>query len=112
MHSTLEIHAENQASDLQPQYSWPESELYVSEKHRLIYCPIQKIACSSLKLWWAELVDGSSAQFLQTDPHGKKWVDHFRLNERYKLLHYQPSNQNLRPLSDNAWFRIVFVRNP
>ena len=112
MNSTLETYAEDQASDPQPQYTWPESELYISEKHRLIYCPIQKVACSSLKLWWAELAEGSSAQFLQTDHRGKKWVDHFTLNERYKLLHYQPANQTLQPLTDEAWFRIVFVRNP
>lgn len=93
-------------------YQWPESDFYVSEKHRLVYCPIQKVACSSLKLWWAELVDGSSDEFILIDEYGNPYVDHFSLNERYKLLHHPSPDLGRRPLTDDDWLRVVFVRNP
>jgi hypothetical protein len=92
-------------------YRWPESEFFVSEPHRLVYCPIQKIACSSLKLWWAELVDGSSAPFITLNETGQPVIDHFALNARYKL-HHQPPELGRRPLTEDGWLRVVFVRNP
>jgi hypothetical protein len=92
-------------------YRWPESEFYVSERHRLVYCPIQKVACTSLKLWWAELVDGSSAPFVSLNEYGQPSIDHAALNQRYKL-HYQSPALGRRPLEDDDWFRFVFVRDP
>jgi hypothetical protein len=92
-------------------YCWPESEYYISEKHRLVYCPIQKVACSSLKLWFAALVDGpqTHARFTSATSHGLA-VDHGALNEEYKL-HGKPLLER-RPLDDGEWMRFVFVRNP
>jgi Sulfotransferase family len=94
------------------EYHWPESEFYVSEKHKLVYCPIQKVACSSLKLWWAELMDGSSEKFILIDKYGNPCVDHFGLNARYKLLHHPSPGLGRRSLTEDDWLRMVFVRNP
>jgi hypothetical protein len=93
------------------EYVWPESELFVSDKHRLVYCPIPKVACSSLKIWWATVVDGGSASFTWLDEKGKTCVDHSALNERFKL-HHQAAELGRHPLTDDDWFRFAFVRNP
>ncbi len=93
------------------QYHWPESEFFVSEKHRLVYCPIQKVACSSLKLWWAELMDGANAPFISKNHRGEMIIDHGRLNGCFKL-HHQSRQLGLQPLTDEGWFRFAFVRNP
>jgi hypothetical protein len=44
-----------ESSNLHNELAWPEATFYVSQRYRLVYCPIQKVACSSIKLWWAEL---------------------------------------------------------
>lgn len=91
--------------------SWPESEYFISEEHRLVYCPIQKVACSSLKLWFASLVDGPQAQdqFMSATPHGLA-IDHGALNKRYKLQGKPLLSRG--PLEESEWLRYVFVRNP
>lgn len=111
MPAALELPVQIASSAVARQYRWPESDFYVSERHRLVYCPIQKIACSSLKLWWAQLVDGTSAPFVSTNLRGETSIDHFALNEHYKL-HYQPVELGQRPLTEAGWLRVVFVRNP
>ena len=96
--------------DSEIDYRWPESEFYVSERHRLVYCPIQKVACSSLKLWWAEIMEGTAGTFISETRYGQK-IDHGGLNDRFKL-HRQAERLGRRPLIEDGWFRIVFVRNP
>jgi hypothetical protein len=98
-------------ASLQRPLHWPESGFYVSERHKFVYCPIQKIACSSLKLLWAELVDGSSAPFVTINEAGQESIDHFGLDVRYSLGH-QPPELGERPLNEEGWLRVVFVRNP
>jgi hypothetical protein len=92
-------------------YCWPESEFFVSERHRLVYCPIQKVACSSLKLWWAELLEEESSSFLSSNQSGETVIDHGRLNSSFKL-HHQSLQLGRRPLTQDDWFRFAFVRNP
>ncbi|MGI8982135.1 MAG: sulfotransferase family protein [Pirellulaceae bacterium] len=91
-------------------HRWPESEFFVSPQHRLVYCPIPKVACSSLKLWWAELTKGAIAPFVSKSKRGELIVDHGLLNERFKLHHQ--SQLGGRPLREEGWFRFAFVRNP
>jgi hypothetical protein len=91
--------------------AWPEATFYVSQRRRLVYCPIQKVACSSIKLWWAELDETLPEHFLPVDESGQKFIDHRRLNERYRLQHHV-QELGRRPLTDDDWFRFVFVRNP
>lgn len=92
-------------------YVWPKSEFFVSQKNRLVYCPIQKVACSSLKLWWAEMEGEEAKSFIELNRFGQACIDHGRLNDRYKL-HHQSGILGNRPLVDNDWTRLVFVRNP
>src|SRR5436190_3317691 len=92
-------------------YSWPESELFVSEHHRLVYCPIQKVGCSSLKMWWAELMEGATDSYFGTNQYGQTTLDHGRLNQTFKL-HNQLRQLGQRPLTDEGWFRFAFIRNP
>lgn len=40
---------------------WPAKRYFVSPRHRLLYCPIPKVACSSLKVWWAQHELGSGS---------------------------------------------------
>src|SRR5687768_12820948 len=47
MSNTPEISSRPCGAASPAEYHWPESELYVSQQHRLVYCPIQKVACSS-----------------------------------------------------------------
>jgi hypothetical protein len=93
-----------------PALAWPESVLYVSEKYRLVYCPIQKVACSSIKLWWAGLHNRAPDDFLVADSRGQIIIDHRKLNELFRLQYFPHLGQE--PVTDDAWFRVVFVRNP
>jgi hypothetical protein len=92
-------------------YRWPVSELYVSERHQLVYCPIQKVACSSLKIWWATLTEGTSRQLTGEAYGGDFAIDHSAINARHKL-HYQLPRLGFEPVTSPDWFRVVFVRNP
>ena len=94
-------------------YSWPESEFFVSERHRLLYCPIEKVGCSSLKMWWADLLEGATDPYFGKNELGQTtgFIDHGRLNKSFKL-HNQSRQLARRPLTEDGWFRFVFVRNP
>ncbi|MGI8982134.1 MAG: sulfotransferase family 2 domain-containing protein [Pirellulaceae bacterium] len=111
MPSTPDVSNQTCGGESQAEYHLPESEFYVSQQHRLVYCPIQKVACSSLKLWWAELLEGETAHHYSTNEKGKKYLDHGRLNETFKL-HHQPGNLGRQPVTGEGWFRFAFVRNP
>lgn len=89
---------------------WPELLLYASEQYRLVYCPIQKVACSSIKLWWAKLHGHSPEDFLGRDERGYSTIDHRKLNGSFRLLN--SPHLGKEPLEKESWFRIVFVRNP
>src|SRR5687768_5773492 len=103
--------AVNLATKAPAHYVWPKSEFFVSQRNRLVYCPIQKVACSSLKLWWAEMEGEEATSFINQNHFGQACIDHGRLNDRYKL-HHQSVELGNRPLVDNDWTRMVFVRNP
>jgi hypothetical protein len=85
---------------------WPANRYYVSRQHRLLYCPIAKVACTSLKVWWAEnecgpLV-GEKSEMLRPnhDSHRQFTFDHWA------------DELGDEPLDDPRWFRFTFVRNP
>ena len=81
---------------------WPTKSYVVSPKHRLLYCPIPKVACSSIKLWLFELEEGKSDS-LQASPH--KHTDRHRITAYGRSLARQA-------LKEKDWFRFAFVRNP
>src|SRR6185436_11934907 len=111
MSNSLQLQPAPECASSESKHCWPESEFFVSERHRLVYCPIQKVACSSLKLWWAELMEEESTSFTRLGEAGETIVDHGRLNRTFKL-HYQSEQLGRRPLTEEDWFRFAFVRNP
>ena len=111
MSNSLQLLPAPQCASSESKHCWPESEFFVSERHRLVYCPIQKVACSSLKLWWAELMEEETNSFLFVNESGETIIDHGRLNDSFKL-HHQSRQLGRRPLTEDGWFRFAFVRNP
>ncbi|MGV3607948.1 MAG: sulfotransferase family 2 domain-containing protein [Planctomycetaceae bacterium] len=93
------------------EYRWPEGEYFVSWNRKAVYCPIPKVACSALKMWWAELERQDLTDFSYRCERGKLCAEHGRLNESFKL--YQPNREfTYEPMTDGGWFRFAFVRNP
>lgn len=80
---------------------WPENTHLVNLERKFIYCPIQKIACSSLMRWflWTQGVEDSRID----DPH--ELVSDYQLQ---KL----PARQAFDVLRDPSFFRFAFVRHP
>ena len=82
---------------------WPEKHFVVCEKFRLLYIPIEKVACSALKSWIISLAEGKNA------PQGVDPNAHVRAH--YELPS-QPAEVQSRWLQDRSLFRFAFVRNP
>src|SRR5690349_21216492 len=97
---------------------FPTCGYFVSGQRKLLYCPIQKVASSSIKLWWAKLEEGSHAKYAEVDGltppdcEGAKWgyVAHHKM-EGFTFWHHR-HQLGRRPLDDDSWFRFAFVRNP
>lgn len=92
--------------------SWPACDYFVMPQRRLLYAPIQKAACSSIKLWWAEAADG----WLGVDPEGmnaeaSRKQTHFALSQRFVYTRHAAELGD-DPLTSPDWFRFTFVRNP
>jgi hypothetical protein len=92
-------------------YQWPADEFYVSERYRAVYCPIPKVACSSLKLWWAEIHRGTHRHYVSRDDRGFPVIEHENLDHDFRLFGAL-SHLGREPLWSDDWFRFVFVRNP
>jgi hypothetical protein len=80
---------------------WPESEFLYDRQRKFLYCPIAKVACSSIKRWFlavqaCEVPSGADVH-MATRPH--------RLRELPTLAAW-----NI--LGDPTYFRLAFVRNP
>jgi hypothetical protein len=89
---------------------WPARNYFVSPRHRLLYCPIPKVACSSLKFWWAQTESGR----LDKDPidgYGQLLHMHRDFSTRYTYDQFADELGD-GPLDDPRWFRFAFVRNP
>ena len=80
---------------------WPELAYLVNERHKFIYCPIQKIACSSLMRWflWSHGIADEQIH----DPHEQ--VLEFQMRRL-------PARKALSILQDRDFFTFAFVRNP
>jgi hypothetical protein len=85
---------------------WPVNRFYISKQNRLLYCPIPKVACTSLKVWWAEFERGP--QSFQ-DVAGPELHHHLEVQFGYGQ-HADELGDD--PLDDPRWFRFAFVRNP
>lgn len=82
---------------------FPEDTYLIDQSRHLIYIPIPKVACTSLKVWFLKT---SPDLDIQPDPASWK-VNAWLGNEgnRYLL-------QDFAPLQDDRMFRFAFVRNP
>lgn len=80
---------------------WPESEYLVDWRRKFLYCPIAKVACSSIKRWFLALNDERLAP--GRDEHVA--VQRHRLRELSAVSAWQV-------LGDPSFFRFTFVRNP
>jgi hypothetical protein len=83
--------------------SFPEDTYLVDESRKLIYLPIPKVACTSLKTWFLK-----TSPDIEIQPDPATWKVNLWLGaegSRYLL-------KEVDPLLSARWFRIAFVRNP
>jgi hypothetical protein len=80
---------------------WPLSKYLADPRRRFIYCPIAKVACTSLKLWMLSVAG-------DTPPRP--------FNEQVEVQRYSLRNLGhraaLQVLKDPDYFSFAFVRNP
>jgi len=81
---------------------WPENTYLAIAEHRLLYCPIPKVACTSFKTLCVALSEHKI-------PLGRGL--HRRAHNAYSLSRLRRSEAQ-RILEDPDWFKFVFVRNP
>lgn len=92
-----------QKSNAARRLSFPEDTYLIDETRDLIYIPIPKVACTSLKTWFL-----TTSPDIDIQPHPESWkVNAWLGNEgkRYLL-------KDLSPLRDSRKFVFTFVRNP
>lgn len=81
---------------------WPMRDFLHCARHNFVYCPIPKVACSSLKQWFRAL-EGLSEVDVQPDIHGA-------LRDRFSLGRY--SRRRAEELLRSDALKVVFVRDP
>lgn len=88
-------------------YAWPERRLLVSHKYKFLYCPIYKIASSSMMRF----------MIIANDPHRMQSLLKLDRNEirSYVLINFSLDSyceKAIEELIDGNYFKFVFVRNP
>lgn len=86
---------------------WPLTQVFVSRRAGLIYCPIGKVACTFLKRQMVQVSDVAHPDILLSDVHGL--TDHVRTG--LQLGDY-PEHQARALMSDPAYIRFAVVRAP
>lgn len=80
---------------------WPQSNFLADTRRRFLYCPIAKVACTSLKLWMLAIAG-------DTPPRP--------FNEQVEVQRYSLRRLGHRAaqqiLQDPEYFSFAFVRNP
>ena len=84
---------------------WPEKSYLFDREHRFVYCPIPKVAMTSIKLWVLAVAGD------RDDPEIPYEMLGARLRERAGARTLR--RRELRTiLRDPTWFRFAFVRSP
>jgi len=87
---------------------WPDAKIFVAESNQLLFCPIAKCACSSLKRMMVELSDV---------PHKTEILSHdiHRATQKFRtgvLLRDRDIEDARRLMQAPEFFRFAVVRNP
>ena len=86
----------------------PVSSFFVSERHKVLFAPIGKSACSSLKTTMVKLVEPRDGQhILRLDVHGV--TDRFNTGMQLKDL---PKKRALDILDSTDYYKFAVVRDP
>lgn len=95
---------ENQHNGL----GWPHVQLMVSEKHKVLYCPIAKNACSSLKRLMVAIANIEHGQ-LMIDGDIHTSIDEYRTGAKLGDLDIQHAR---RIIASKEYFKFAVIREP
>lgn len=84
------------------QQAWPYKTYLVNDRYGFVYCPIPKVACTSLKYWFANVT-------LTPEERIEDEVLHSALKSRYSLAAYSP-RAAMRVME--RYYRFAFLRDP
>jgi len=84
------------------QQVWPYKTYLVNERYGFVYCPIPKVACTSLKYWFANTT-------LTAQERIEQQALHSALKSRYALAAY--SAKAARRIMDR-YYKFAFFRDP
>lgn len=82
---------------------WPEATYLINRDRRLIYCPIAKVACSSITRWFLNVAGVPSEQIIPDE--------HLCAGKTLSLRAVGP-RESLAALRDPSFYSFAFVRNP
>lgn len=87
---------------------WPHDQIFVAENLKIVYCPIAKNACSTLKRLIAELSDVANKEnILEGDIHSN--TDLYKTGLQVKDYHVSEAE---KILVGPGYFRFAVLRNP
>ena len=86
---------------------WPLRQVFVSQRSKVIYCPIGKVACSFLKQQMVRISDVENPEWILRGVHFR--TDHN--NTGLELKDYTPQ-EALRMISSPEMFRFAVLREP
>lgn len=90
------------------------SNSYLSEKYKLLYVATPKVACTSLKWWFASLAGLSKEDFsdVESDESDPDLVIHDAFRTLAPSVTGLQPQSLIEPLTSNSYFRFAVVRNP
>jgi hypothetical protein len=90
--------------------AWPENTYLINQKYKLIYCPIPKVACSSLKELLLLHSNLKNKEKILANLKGSSNF-HIFMSHNFSLSRYSP-NKAIFFLTSEKYFKFVVVRNP
>lgn len=84
---------------------WPEKTYLLNRERRFVYCPIPKVAMTSIKLWVLLVAEGRSDPRVSYEEVSER----LRARASFRKLSRGEVRSTLR---DPSFFKFVFVRNP